>query len=129
MGQWMRRRIGTTAWIFVNENPGGLEPHFHMLIHVPPAYFNDLKVIASKWFGAAPGAVHIRKRKGLRDRCLPYLMKGTDFVTALRHGFMAKNQGPIEFKRCGWTESLGATARKRWAARHLNVPAPPSSQR
>lgn len=113
MGQWLRRRNCPAAWIFTHENPGGSEPNFHMLIHIPPGSLVAFREIGSQWFGAVSGGIHIRTRNGPRDRCLSYMVKGTDLMTARRYGARAKKQGTVTFKRCGWTESLGVKARTR----------------
>jgi hypothetical protein len=113
MGQWMRRRNCPATWIFVHENPGNSRPNCHLLIHVPSSELGSFKAIAPKWFEALEGGVHIRARNGPEDRCLSYMVKGTDFITAHRYGAKARNQGTVDFKRCGWTQNLGAAARGR----------------
>ena len=121
MGQWLRRRNCPATWVFVHENPGNSEPHFHMLIHIPRGLLDSFKTMAPKWFDALECGVHIRLRNGPRDRCLSYIVKGTDFITANRYGAKARNQGIIDFKRCGWTENLGATALKQHKSFHEHL--------
>ncbi len=113
MGQWLRRRNCPSAWIFTHENPGNSRPNLHMLVHVPVDLVASFEAIAPEWFDALDGGVHIRPRRGPRDKCLHYMVKGTDFITARRYGDKARKQGTIAFKRCGWTENLGVTARYR----------------
>ena len=113
MGQWLRRRNCPATWLFVHENPGNSEPHFHMLIHIPCGQLESFKTVAAKWFDALESGVDIRPRSNVRDRSLAYLTKGTDFITARLHGATARNQGTVDFKRCGWTENIGAIAQKR----------------
>ena len=84
-----------------------------MLIHIPLGQLDSFKTMAAKWFDALESGVDIRPRSSFRDRSLAYLVKGTDFITAQLHGAKARNQGIINFKRCGWTENLGAAALKR----------------
>jgi hypothetical protein len=108
MGQWFRRKNCAATWIYVHENPGNSKPHFHMLIHVPSGQLASFKTMSSKWFEALEGGVHFRTRNGPGDRCLSYMVKGTDYITANRYGAKARNQGIVDFKRCGWTENLGA---------------------
>ena len=111
MGEWFRRRNCPATWIFVHENPGNSRPNCHMLVHVPSGHLGLFKEMAPKWFDALEGGVHIRTRNGPTDRCLSYMVKGTDWVTARRHGARARPQGVVDFKRCGWTQNLGVTAR------------------
>ena len=126
MGQWLRRRNCPAAWIFTHENPGGSEPNFHMLIHIPAGSLAAFGEIAPQWFGALSGGIHIRTRNGPSDRCLQYMVKGTDLMTAKRYGARAKRQGKVEFKRCGWTETLGVAARQRYSGsanlRRIDMP-------
>ncbi len=110
MGQWMRRKDYPATWVFVHENPGNSWPNCHLLVHVPSGQLGSFKAIAPKWFDALEGGVHIRTRNGPTDRCLSYMVKGTDYITAHRYGAKARNQGLIDFKRCGWTQNLGAAA-------------------
>jgi hypothetical protein len=42
---------------------------------------------------------------------LAYMVKGTDFVTARKHGATARRQGTVNFKRAGWSQSLGSGER------------------
>lgn len=112
MGQWFRRRNCPATWIFVHENPGNSRPNCHLLVHVPNGELASFKTIAPKWFDALEGGVLICTRNGPADRCLTYMVKGTDWVTARRHGARARNQGVIDFKRCGWTQNLGLAARR-----------------
>jgi hypothetical protein len=111
MGQWFRRKNFPATWIFVHENPGNSRPNCHMLVHVLSGHLGSFKEMAPKWFDALVGGVHIRTRNGPTDRCLSYMVKGTDWVTARCHGARARPQGVIDFKRCGWTQNLGVTAR------------------
>jgi len=113
MGEWLRRRSIEPSWVFVHENPGGTRPNAHMLIHIPGNLLCQFQEAASRWFDAMVDGVHVRKRRGPRDHCLRYMVKGTDLMTAKRVGARARNQGGIDFKRCGWTENLGLTARER----------------
>jgi hypothetical protein len=113
MGEWLRRRDCPPTWIFVHENPGNSQPNCHLLVHVPSGYLSLFKAIAPEWFGALECGVHIRTRNGPSDRCLSYMVKGTDYITAHRYGAKARNQGIVDFKRCGWTQNLGLAARRR----------------
>lgn len=111
MGQWFRRKNCPATWIFVHENPDNSRPNCHLLVHVPPGQLGSFKEMAQKWFDALEGGVLIRTRNGHQDRCLSYMVKGTDWVTARRYGARARKQGVINFKRCGWTQNLGIAAR------------------
>lgn len=111
MGQWFRRKNCPATWIFVHENPGNSRPNCHLLVHVPGGHLDSFKEMAPKWFDGSEGGVHIRMRNGPQDRCLSYMVKGTDLITAHRYGANARNQGVINFKRCGWTQNLGSAAR------------------
>ena len=84
-----------------------------MLIHIPRGQLDSFKTMAAKSFDALGSGVDIRPRSNVRDRSLPYLTKGTDFITARLHGAKPRNQGTVDFKRCGWTENIGAIAHKR----------------
>jgi hypothetical protein len=111
MSQWCRRKNYPATWIFVHENPGNSRPNCHLLVHVPGGHLSSFQEMAQNWFDAVEGGVLIRPRNGPKDRCLYYMVKGTDWVTARCHGARARNQGVIEFKRCGWTQNLGVAAR------------------
>jgi hypothetical protein len=111
MGEWFRRRHCPATWIFVHENPGNSIPNCHLLVHVPGGHLRSFNKMAPKWFDALEDGVRIRPRNGPKDRCLSYMVKGTDLITAHRYGARARNQGSIDFKRCGWTQNLGVTAR------------------
>lgn len=112
MGEWFRRRYCPATWIFVHENPGNSRPNCHILVHVPRGHLASFKVMAPKCFDALDGGVDVRTRNGAQDRCLSYMVKGTDMITAHRHGARARKQGIIDFKRCGWTQNLGLAARR-----------------
>ena len=113
MGEWLRRRNCPATWIFVHENPNNSQPNCHMLVHVPGGHLGSFEEMTQKWFDAVEGGVLIRTRNGPQDRCLSYMVKGTDWITAHRYGANARNQGVIDFKRSGWTQNLGVTARGR----------------
>ncbi len=115
-GEWLRRRGIPRAWIYCHENPNSTRPNLHMLIHLPEHLLQCFHRAAEGWFAASEGGVHLRRRNGPRDRCLSYMVKGTDLATASRHGARARRQGPIDFKRAGCSESLGETARRRFKA-------------
>ncbi len=83
-----------------------------MLVYIPEQFWTDFIAMTPKWFDALNGGVLVR-RNVERDRYLAYMVKGTDWITARRHGARALNQGIIDFKRCGWTENLGVRARQR----------------
>lgn len=117
MGEWLRRRNCRPTWIFVHENPGNSRPNCHLLVHVPKGHLALFKTNSAKWFEALEDGVYIRNRNGPRDRCLSYMVKGTDMITAHRYGANARNQGVIDFKRCGWTQNLGVGAR----GEHVNT--------
>ena len=120
MGQWFRRRNCPATWIFVHENPGNSRPNCHLLVHVPVGELGLFKERAPMWFDAVEGGVLIRTRNGPKDRCLYYMVKGTDWITARRHGARARSQGVVDFKRCGWTQNLGVTARGQASQRENN---------
>ena len=113
MGEWLRRRSAKSCWVFVHENPGGTRPNAHLLIHIPGNLFSQFYEAAPRWFDALADGIYLRKRHGPRDHCLRYMVKGTDYATALRVGARARKQGGIDFKRCGWTQNLGVSARAR----------------
>jgi hypothetical protein len=111
MGEWFRRRGVPATWIYSHENPEGARPHFHMLLHLPEPLRREFEAACQKWFQPLAGGFHLRWRNGAADRCLMYMCKGTDIGTATRHGGRARRQGPVVFKRAGWSENLGQKAR------------------
>ena len=121
LGEWLRRRGVPKAWIYCHENPDASWPNLHMLIHLPHNLFTAFFKAAVGWFDALEGGIHLRPRWGPTDRCMPYMVKGTDFIAARCHGATAKRQGPVDFKRAGWSKVWGRRhgypANPRWHRR------------
>lgn len=111
MWQWFRRKDCQPTWLYVHENPDDGCPNVHLLIHVPKGLRAEFRKSAPGWFGDF--ADFDMRPNGPDDTRLTYMIKGTDVVTAGRYGARAKSQGRVEFKRCGWTQNLGAKARAR----------------
>jgi hypothetical protein len=116
LSKWLRRQGITPTWLFVHENPQGIF-HTHILMHLPEHLTVDLLEQFERLCSPiSENAILIKPRKkGLRgEQLLNYLAKGTDYITALRKGGRAKNQGQVNGKRCGSTENLAASARRQW---------------
>jgi hypothetical protein len=96
--EWARRRGFKAYWVYAHENPGNREPNTHILFHIPRDFAPEFAIQCPALFDAEEGGVHVRKRKGPSDKCLAYMVKGTDFVTARKHGATARRQGTVNFK-------------------------------
>jgi hypothetical protein len=116
LAKWLRAHEIALYWIYVPENPSG-NLHTHFLIHIPTGLRAQLADAIDNIARAQLNtAVDVQPRNvpGNFQNRLSYMCKGTDFATArLFHLGGFSDQGDIDCKRCGWTENLGLSARKR----------------
>lgn len=123
MREWLEHRSVEFAWIFVHENPPDACFNTHMLVHVPSKLQANFMAAAASFFNldTSDDAFDIKRRYGLREKAIRYMCKGTDWATAVRHGIhdgrpesrWKAKQGSIPFKRAGWSQNIGAAARKK----------------
>lgn len=117
----------------VHENPPAAEPSFnsHLLANIP----TTLHAAAAQWLmkrlGGAADAIHIRPRVcpgWAADETLHYMLKGTDYQTALRFHLIRKqgwkfNQGIVPFRRCTTSRNINAAAIAAWKIGTVKTPA------
>ena len=125
---WMLRRGIALCYVYVHENPPHASPGFnsHLLVNVPTHFRNELTHALQEWFVGSHRAVDVQPRSvpgHTADERLAYMLKGTDKATATVHRLMNRNgwdydQGVVEFKRCGVSNNLSATARNLWGAKN-----------
>jgi hypothetical protein len=133
--KWLVERGISWACVWVREYTGGRNEHhgehWHIALHVPPRYQNDLAAQVAIWAAEAVG-VHDGKKKCIarsltgawylsrrKDNVGEYLGKATP-KTRLRYGHKIKNglrttnkhggEGPIQGKRYGISNTIGHTA-------------------
>lgn len=130
---WVRKRGGDVAHIWVRENGPGKGSHVHILLHLPAGV--KLGGMTARWYkivtgwrGRAPGGAVKTERIGgsARSACsgsdwyeanlawlVAYLLKGVDPATANALGLARQNEGGrIIGKRVAASENLGRTFRK-----------------
>jgi hypothetical protein len=134
--KWLVEQRGIPwACVWVREYTGGRNEHhgehWHITLHVPPRYQNDLAAQVAIWVDEAVG-VHDGKKKCIarsltgawylsrrKDNVGEYLGKATP-KTRLHYGRRIKNdlrttnkhggEGPIQGKRYGISNTIGHTA-------------------
>lgn len=136
VGDWIRSRGGTVAYVWVRENGPGKGSHVHILMHLPPALSDPFNRRQRGWLKAC-GAVSkkgvLKSRPIGRDlrhfagdgparptyeanlkAVVDYILKGADDATrqALEIG-RSEPGGVIVGKRCGASQNIGADARRR----------------
>jgi hypothetical protein len=117
MGQWFRDNGYPAAYCYVHENPDGIKPNTHILIHVPRRLLAAFKARVDGWFqisldggiDVAPRNDAWRAAKGLFTR-LQYMSKGGAQKACEKYGGFRYpgGQGPIPFKRAGASECLSS---------------------
>jgi hypothetical protein len=123
--RWAKRRHRITlAVLWVHENPPGKSFNTHWLTNIPPSLRHDFERELERLLRAYAGAVRVEPRvyPGKRDRRLNYMCKSAASCAPMRRRYKligASAQGIIDFKRCGTTQCLGQTARRRHAVEQL----------
>lgn len=117
MGQWFRDNGYPAAFCYVHENPDGIKPNTHILIHVPRRLLAAFKARVDGWFqisldggiDVAPRNDAWRAANGKTTR-LQYMGKAAPQKASERYGGWRKKggQGPIPFKRAGASECLSS---------------------
>lgn len=117
---WLRYNDAPVAYIWVVENPVGVDEHVHILIHVPHNMAARFSRLTRKWIRRTGAEVYkgvarsepIVSFDGLMG-LLRYLLKGCSPEAAAMFRIRLEPQGWVTGKRCGMSQSLGATARAR----------------
>jgi hypothetical protein len=127
MNPWLRRpqrRQGLPGvqptFVWSIENPDFV--HIHMLVHVPAARLEAFHERMALWVAEAfgidndPVAYHARDAYG-PPGAAKYMIKGLDPVAARLYGVQPSEQGLVVGKRCGFSENIGPTERRRCVER------------
>ena len=134
MRHWLQRRGVPVCHIWVQEPSArryenGDVPHFHMLVHVPHLWRMAFDAMLPAWVGGlgADNAVRIEGVQAQHWRWRIYLAKGVNPRTRdeelkkiAKHKRAPKARGPVEGKRCGFSQNtLGPAARTKWQRRQV----------
>jgi hypothetical protein len=132
----LKRNKSLSAWIWVHENCGPKGGHCHLLAHVPAVLVPVVRKLQIGWLGRITGkpyrknVIHsdpVGGRLGLEQSnpelhaanlfaALGYVLKGADPEAAAAFGLdRLQAGGTIIGKRCGTSQNIGATARRRKA--------------
>jgi DNA-binding XRE family transcriptional regulator len=122
MGQWFRDQGGgyPVIYIYAHENPDGIKPNTHILLHLPTGLIKRFVAQLGGWFCALnDAAIDIQpsmKAGHTRDERLLYMIKGAHHCVCKAYGGHRKRggQGPINFKRSGVCQFL----RNEFGGRH-----------
>lgn len=135
--KFLARHGSTTAWLWTNENGGGKGWHCHLLAHVPASLVPRLIRLQRRWLRSITGNAYragviqsepIGGRLGLErgnpklhavnlEVALAYVLKGASAAAALQFGLeRLEPGGRVLGKRCGTSQNIGATARRRGKA-------------
>lgn len=123
---WMRRpprnsghtkARPTFAWVLEN---GGNVIAAHWLVHLPEGRVTDFRERLPSWLGAVTGtaaqavAPVIHMRPAYRPRgARKYMLKGIEPGIAPFYGIRPEDQGAVDGKRAGVSQSLGPTVKRR----------------
>lgn len=125
---WLRKRDKRTAFVWVRECGTTIGSHVHILLHLPPGVtFESHR--SRRWIEAVSGRPYkagtiLTKRiaSSAYDENLgtlvSYLCKGAspEVADALELD-RRKPGGSVTGKRAGWSENVGAKARRLWLAK------------
>lgn len=121
-GDWLRWHDAPVAFVWTIEHPPGKSEHAHLLIHVPEVLKADFSRLQRGWITRtrtywAKGVVHsepVGETDAALVGVLRYMLKGGDAETRQALGIdYFGPQGRVDGKRCGMSNSLGASARAR----------------
>jgi hypothetical protein len=122
-----RPQYGSATYVWVIENSGG-DTHVHWAVHIPKPLRAQFKAKLRPWLTDVAGvieceqsAIHTEPIGGARGLG-KYMMKGIDRRCARMNYVRPSPQGVVCGKRCGISESLGPTARKRTQEQHAAWP-------
>lgn len=107
----------TFAWVLEN---GGNVIAAHWLVHLPEGRVTDFSARLPVWLGAVTGAdahavapvIHMRpayRPRGARK----YMLKGIEPGIARFYGIRPEDQGAVDGKRAGVSQSLGPSTKRR----------------
>ncbi len=123
LSKWCKRHDFPLTWIWVREigNHGG--SHVHILMHVPPWLMESgefqsalERVLEPEGGPSHEQAINYEPAYDPLGK-LRYMLKGLPPKDGKQLGVRTKPQGEIEGKRCGTTENIGASARRKRLAR------------
>lgn len=121
---WLRKQGLRTAYAWARESGPVIGSHVHILVHIPDGV--SLGRRSRRWIEAVSGAPYcagtIRTRRISQSAydanlaaVVGYLCKGASAEAADALGLdRRKAGGRIIGKRAGWSENVGAKARRRW---------------
>jgi hypothetical protein len=129
---WLRKRGGRFAWIFVRENGDGKGSHVHILLHCPSELARACSAMQRRWLRRVTGkpyrariirtariggtltaaqtapAVYAKNLAAV----VGYLLKGASPEAARALGLMrVESGGSIIGKRAGTSQNIGRSAR------------------
>ena len=118
---WLYTQGVPLVCIWVVENPPHKDEHVHLLIHLPTELEKRFSELQRGWIArtGTRWGKGVVKSKCVYDTCkartgvVRYLLKGCDAEAAGLLGVNRSDQGRVRGKRCGFSESLGPTARWR----------------
>lgn len=137
MRDWLRKQGQGFAHLWIRENGTGHDrvgTHVHILMHVDPAISRTFAGKTRRWIRAVTGrrcaarTIATRRIGGRLDAAwtspekyrinlayvVAYVLKGTAAEAAWQLRLpRIRNCGTIIGKRCGWSQNIGDTARKR----------------
>jgi hypothetical protein len=134
MRHWLHRREIPVCHIWVQEpskrrNENTDVPHFHMLVHVPHLWRSAFDGMLPEWVGGlgSDNAVRIEGVQAQHWRWRDYLPKGVnprtrdeELLRIAKHKRAANARGPVEGKRCGFSQNtLGPAARAKWERQQI----------
>ena len=118
---WLNTQGVPLVCIWVIENPAHKDEHVHLLIHLPTELekrFSELQRgwiarTGTRWGKGVVKSKCVYDSRKARAGIVRYMLKGCDAEAAKDFRVVRTNEGAIEGKRCGFSQSLGATARWR----------------
>lgn len=120
---WLKTKGACPAWVWVAESPPDATDHVHILMHVPEGLRDRFARLERRWVkrtGTTVRAKVIKCRHVVEDinvvkDPLRYMLKGCNAENREVFGIVTDRppQGTIEGKRCGFSQSLGPSARAR----------------
>lgn len=121
VSDWLGTHGVTLACVWVIENPPHKDEHAHLLIHLPPDLtkrFSELQRgwiarTGTRWGKGVVKTKSVYDSRKARAGIVRYMLKGCDAEAAKDFRVIRTNEGAIKGKRCGFSQSLGATSRWR----------------
>lgn len=132
-GRALARKGHPFAWLYVHEGGEGKGGHCHMLLHVPPEAVPIIAKRQKRWLRSITGRPYqarvirsepIAGRLGAERaapelhalnlaEALSYILKGAERAAIAQYGLTRQEPGGLVIgKRCGWSQNIGAKARK-----------------